>query len=87
MSNLHLAVEKVTESLVETFKVKMSFGLAANNKRREGVASSVGPLLTYLPMSNRNKTSACFYSLQGSVFENYMAFVRVMHSILDLALK
>ena len=49
MSNLHLAVEKVTESLLETFKVKMSFGLAANDKRREGVARSVGPLLTYLP--------------------------------------
>jgi hypothetical protein len=51
MSNLHLAVEKVTESLVETFKVKMSFGLAANDKRREGVARSVGPLLKY-PLSN-----------------------------------
>ena len=38
MSNLYLAVEKVTESLLETFKVKMSFGLAANDKRREGVA-------------------------------------------------
>lgn len=54
MSNLHLADEKVTESLVESFKVKMSFGLAANDKRREGVARSVVPLLTYLPMSNRN---------------------------------
>ena len=51
MSNLHLAVEKVTESLVETFKVKMSFGLAANDKRREGVARSVRPLLKY-PLSN-----------------------------------
>ena len=53
MSNLYLTVEKVTESLVETFKVKMLFGLAANDKLREGVARSVGPLLTYLPMSNR----------------------------------
>jgi len=49
MSNLHLAVEKVTESLLGTVKVRWSFGLAANDKRREGVARSVGPLLTYLP--------------------------------------
>ena len=54
MSNLHLAVEKVTESLLGNIKVKVSLGLAANDKRREGVARSVGPLLTYLPMSNRN---------------------------------
>ena len=54
MSNLYLAVEKVTESLVRNIKVKLSFGLAANDKHREGVARSVGPLLTYLPMSNRN---------------------------------
>ena len=54
MSNLYLTVEKVTESLVGNTKVKLSFGLAANDKRREGVARSVGPLLTYLPMSNRN---------------------------------
>ena len=38
MSNLYLAVEKVTESLVGNTKVKLSFGLAANDKRREGVA-------------------------------------------------
>ena len=49
MSNLHMAVEKVTESLLGTVKVRWSFGLAANDKRREGVARSVGPLLTYLP--------------------------------------
>ena len=48
MSNLYLTVEKVTESLVGNIKVKMSFGLAANDKRREGVACSVGPLLTFL---------------------------------------
>ena len=54
MSNLCLAVEKVTESLVGNTKVKLSFGLAANDKRREGVARIVGPLLRYLPMSNRN---------------------------------
>ena len=49
MSNLHLAVEKVTESLVGNISMRVSFGLAANDKRREGVARSVGPLLTYLP--------------------------------------
>ena len=38
MSNLYLAVEKVTESLVGNIKVKVSFGLAANDKRREEVA-------------------------------------------------
>jgi hypothetical protein len=38
MSNLHLTVEKVTESLVGNIKVKWSFGLAANDKRREAVA-------------------------------------------------
>jgi hypothetical protein len=49
MSNLYLAVEKVTESLVGNIKVKLSLGLAANDKRREGVSRSVGPLLMYLP--------------------------------------
>jgi hypothetical protein len=38
MSNPYLAVEKVTESLLGTVRVKMSFGLAANDKSREGVA-------------------------------------------------
>ena len=38
MSNPYLAVEKVTESLVGNTKVKLSLGLAANDKRREGVA-------------------------------------------------
>jgi len=49
MSNLHLPVEKVSESLVGNISMRVSFGLAANDKRREGVARSVGPLLTYLP--------------------------------------
>jgi len=48
MSNPYLAVEKVTESLVRNIRVKSSFGLAANDKRREGVARSVGPLLISL---------------------------------------
>ena len=48
MSNLYLAVEKVTESLLGNIKVKVSLGLAANDKRREGVARSVGPLLISL---------------------------------------
>ena len=48
MSNPYLAVEKVTESLLGTVKVRWSFGLAANDKRREGVARSVGPLLNSL---------------------------------------
>ena len=37
-SNPYLAVEKVTESLVGNTKVKLSLGLAANDKRREEVA-------------------------------------------------
>ena len=48
MSNLHLAVEKVTESLVGNINVKWSFGLVGYDKRREGVARSVGPLLISL---------------------------------------
>ena len=48
MSNLHLAVEKVTESLVGNINVKWSFGLVGYDKRREGVARSVGPLLNSL---------------------------------------
>ena len=59
MSNLYLTVEKVTESLVGNIKVNVSLGLAANDKRREGVARSVGPLLTYLPdCPSGTKTSA-----------------------------
>jgi len=54
MSNLYLAVEKVTESLVGNTKVKLSFGLAANDKCREGVCVTYRPLVTYRPMSNRN---------------------------------
>ena len=54
MSNPYLAVEKVTESLVGNTKVKLSLGLAANDKLREGGARGLGPLLTNLPMSNRN---------------------------------
>ena len=53
-SNPYLAVEKVTESLVGTTNVNLSLVVEASDKRREGVARSVGPLLTYLPMSNRN---------------------------------
>jgi len=48
MSNLDLVVEKVTESLVGNIKVTVLLGLAANDKRREGVARSVGPLLISL---------------------------------------
>ena len=54
MSNPYLAVEKVTESLVGNTKVKLSLGLAANDKLREGGARDLGPLLTNLPISNRN---------------------------------
>ena len=54
MSNLYLTVEKVTEPLVGNTKIRVSLGLAASDKCRERVARSVGPLLTYLPMSNRN---------------------------------
>ena len=39
MSNLCRPVEKITESLVGNINVKWSFGLAANDKRREGVVS------------------------------------------------
>ena len=38
MSNPYLAVEKVTESVCRSFTVLLSLGLAANDKRREGVA-------------------------------------------------
>ena len=48
MSNPYLAVEKVTESLVRNIRVKSSFGLVGYDKRREGVARSVGPLLISL---------------------------------------
>ena len=54
MSNPYLAVEKVTESLVGNTKVTLLLGLAASDKRREGVARSVGPLRTYLPMFNEH---------------------------------
>ena len=59
MSNLYLAVEKVTESLVGTTNVNLSLVLEASDKRREGVARSVGPLLTYLPKSNGNYDLCC----------------------------
>ena len=48
MSNPYLAVEKITESLVRNIRVKSSFGLVGYDKRREGVARSVGPLLISL---------------------------------------
>ena len=38
MSNPYKTVEKVTESLVGNSNVKRSLGLAANDKRIEGVA-------------------------------------------------
>ena len=38
MSNSHLSVEKVTESLLGNIMMRVSLGLAANDKRREGVA-------------------------------------------------
>ena len=70
MSNPYLAVEKVTESLVGNTKVKLSFGLAANDKRREGVARSVGPLLTYLPDCPSGTKTSAVYPLQGSFFSS-----------------
>ena len=64
MSNLCGPVEKITESLVENINVKWSFGLADNDKRREGVTCSVGPLLTYLPnVQQETKTSALHYQV------------------------
>ena len=39
MSKLCRPVEKITESIVGNINVKWSFGLAANDKRREGVVS------------------------------------------------
>ena len=48
-----------------TVRLKWSFGLAANDKRIEGVARSVGPLLTFLPCPTGTKTSAVC-PLQGS---------------------
>ena len=38
MSNPHLNVEKVTESYARNTMIKVSFGLAANDTDREGVA-------------------------------------------------
>jgi len=37
MSNPYLAVEKVTESVRKIITLVVSFGLAANDKPREGV--------------------------------------------------
>jgi hypothetical protein len=51
MSNLYLRVEKITESLAGTIKVNRSVDLTVNDKSREEVACSVGPLLNY-PLSN-----------------------------------
>ena len=39
MSKLCRPVEKITESIVGNINVKRSYGLAANDKRREGVVS------------------------------------------------
>ena len=69
MSNLCRPVEKVTESLVGNIKLKLSFYLTVNDKRREGVACSVGPLLTYLPeFLSGTKTSVFCVPRQGSFF-------------------
>ena len=48
MSNLHLTVEKVTDSLHRSFILVPSFGLAANDKRREEVCFTYEPLLSVL---------------------------------------
>ena len=66
MSNPYLPVEKVTESLRKTITLMLSFGLAANDKRWEGVfprASSRIPSLC----PTGTKTSACFCP-QAEVF-------------------
>ncbi len=66
MSNPYLPVEKVTESLRKTITLVLLFGLAANDKRREGVfprASSRIPSLC----PTGTKTSACFCP-QAEVF-------------------
>ena len=69
MSNPYLAVGKVTESLVGNTKVKLSLDLTVNDKRREGVACSVGPLLTYLPeFLSGTKTSVCLSQCRGLSF-------------------
>ena len=66
MSKLYLTVEKVTESLVGNIKVNVLLGLAANDKPREGVARSIGPLLTYLPDCPSGTKTSAVYPLQGS---------------------
>ena len=48
MSNLYLPVEKVTGSLHRCFTLVPSLGLAANDKRREEVCFTYGPLLAVL---------------------------------------
>ena len=86
MSNLYLAVEKVTGSLVGNSNVERSLGLAANDKRIEGVAFTQDLFLhTLLCPTGTQTYPVC--PRQGSFFEHYVSFVRVMHSILDLALR
>ena len=69
MSNLCRPVEKITESLLGNTKVKLSLDLTVNDKRREGVACSVGPLLTYLPeFLSGTKTSVCLSQFRGLSF-------------------
>jgi hypothetical protein len=80
MSNLYLAVEKVTESLVGTANVNLSLVLEASDKRREGVARSVGPLLTYLPMSNGNYDLCCLSPAGVFFMSSYSKYSR--HCIL-----
>ena len=48
MSNLYLTVEKVTDSLHRSCTLVPSFGLAANDKRREEVCFTYEPLLAVL---------------------------------------
>ena len=46
--DLYLTVEKVTDSLHRSFTLVPSFGLAANDKRREEVCFTYEPLLAVL---------------------------------------
>ena len=65
MSNLYLAVEKVTESQFGIVIMRVSLGLAANDKRREGVAVTHGLFSHTFLCPTGTKTSAVC-PLQGS---------------------
>ena len=75
MSNPYLAVEKVTESLVGNTKVKLSLGLAANDKRREEVAFTQGLFSHTFLYPTGTKTSAVC-PLQGSFLTKIKTIVR-----------